>query len=776
MAEQLLDREIETNEILEILNKPADNNKIIYLTGISGVGKTGFVKKLSQSSLLTHAILSVKISKSSVETIENLQYFNALYKTVTYYAKNKMFDSVLSPAQQNMRSIKSLRRVFFSIFKSKSGLSDMEPLSEPAEDASVVRKKDYLIYVLKKNDIIIDIENIQNVDTQSLELIKDIIYESQNRTFIFEYTLTNSNYSHFENQYKEFREICSDISCYKIEKMDFLIAKNLAPADINIDIEEVRMLYEKSNGNLMEIILANEHSNESESNINTNIKKLSKKEKYILFIIFLNDAPIEYDDLAVMVIENDNEIRLDFEELKSLINILCQKKILIKENDIIKIKHDSIIDALQMYMQSPILYCAYITLKNYYNDNLETKKISIEKLLSLYLRFSDQDLLILLPRIKEFVLDMKYPDLIIEKLDLFRNQILHSSANGFYGIYSLTQTIVEICLYKKMGNIAQKNLDLIYDDTNAYHIALQAQIYSLQETMAAHDALCDLVQGLQEGSRLKLICEICFLYLKMKLLPAKSAKKYGEKLINNELYPQYIEYAYLLRNYAELSDDTEECRQLYGQALDRFKSKKMYHDMAAVYLSLSMITAYIGDIAQSRQYIEDAIKLDSRELSLCYILNNKSVLELLDNTYSNTTEKNLRNALLLCVSRYEKLIVNANLLIFYCLTNNFSEATRIANIIEESNYLDFQYEEFLHIIYQNLYYYYDLFKHNNDKRQYYYDQILNLVNSPKTKESTKFLASGMNHLIKTDYFYAQFPFRADFLGYWEFTVDSDLSC
>lgn len=605
MAEQLLDREIETNEILEILNKPADNNKIIYLTGISGVGKTGFVKKLSQSSLLTHAILSVKISKSSVETIENLQYFNALYKTVTYYAKNKMFDSVLSPAQQNMRSIKSLRRVFFSIFKSKSGLSDMEPLSEPAEDASVVRKKDYLIYVLKKNDIIIDIENIQNVDTQSLELIKDIIYESQNRTFIFEYTLTNSNYSHFENQYKEFREICSDISCYKIEKMDFLIAKNLAPADINIDIEEVRMLYEKSNGNLMEIILANEHSNESESNIDTNIKKLSKKEKYILFIIFLNDAPIEYDDLAVMVIENDNEIRLDFEELKSLINILCQKKILIKENDIIKIKHDSIIDALQMYMQSPILYCAYITLKNYYNDNLETKKISIEKLLSLYLRFSDQDLLILLPR---------------------------------------------------------------------------------------------------------------------------------------------------------------------------FKSKKMYHDMAAVYLSLSMITAYIGDIAQSRQYIEDAIKLDSRELSLCYILNNKSVLELLDNTYSNTTEKNLRNALLLCVSRYEKLIVNANLLIFYCLTNNFSEATRIANIIEESNYLDFQYEEFLHIIYQNLYYYYDLFKHNNDKRQYYYDQILNLVNSPKTKESTKFLASGMNHLIKTDYFYAQFPFRADFLGYWEFTVDSDLSC
>ena len=79
------------------------------------------------------------------------------------------------------------------------------------------------------------------------------------------------------------------------------------------------------------------------------------------------------------------------------------KKILIKEKDIVKIKHDSIIEALQIYMQSPILYCAYKTLKNFYNDNLDTQKSSVEKLLSLYLRFSDQDLLILLPRIKEFI-------------------------------------------------------------------------------------------------------------------------------------------------------------------------------------------------------------------------------------------------------------------------------------------------------------------------------------------------------------------------------------
>ena len=126
MNEQLLDREIEINDILEIINKPVDNNKIIYLTGISGVGKTGFVKKLAQNSLLTNTILPVKISKSSVETIENLQYFNALYKTITNHAKKKVFDSIPSPNQRNSRNIRSLWRILVSIIKSKLGLADVE--------------------------------------------------------------------------------------------------------------------------------------------------------------------------------------------------------------------------------------------------------------------------------------------------------------------------------------------------------------------------------------------------------------------------------------------------------------------------------------------------------------------------------------------------------------------------------------------------------------------------------------------------------------------------
>ena len=201
----------------------------------------------------------------------------------------------------------------------------------------------------------------------------------------------------------------------------------------------------------------------------------------------------------------------------------------------------------------------------------------------------------------------------------------------------------------------------------------------------------------------------------------------------------------------------------------------MFHEMASVYISLSMIYAYDGNISLSKQFIEDALNLNDSELSLCYILNNKAVLQILEKNYDEFTEKNLRNALLLSVSRYEKLIINANLMIYYCLEKNFPKANEIATNIENSHYEDFKYEELLHIIYQDLYYFYFMFEHNNIKKTHYYNQIISLIDSPDTRESTKKLASGMNNLIENPDFYAQFPYRVDFLGYWELSIDNDLN-
>ncbi len=783
MNKELYDREIETKEITKYINTETSCSKVILLSGISGVGKSGLVEKLEQTRMIARPIIFVKISKSSVDTIENLQYFNAIYRTITENAKEKIFDNVLTPVQQGAISPKNLFKVFFSALKSKVGVNDALALAEPSEDESVIRKKDYLLYVLKRNNIILDIENIQNIDTQSFELLKEIIRLSSSTTFILEYTLTDNQYGHYQNFYKELTETCADIYAYNVEKMNFCFAKNLAPSNVKYDEKELEALYEKSNGNLMEIILANEKTTSSLSNIYNTITQLTKNERYILYIIFLNDSLISYEDLfSLVVVESktngSNRIHITYEEYENILNQLYEKKLLIEYEKKIKIKHDSIIGELNRHTYNPIIACAYAVLKNFYTkkliENNEDGEV-VEKLLSLYLRFSDQELLLILPNIKELILNSKYPQLIVKKLDYFREQLKNTAHFGFQATYSLTLMLVEICLSKKMAEEAQKNLDLIYDETNYYHIALQAQIYSLQETMEAHETLCEFIANIPNNSRLQLTVGICFLYLKTKLLVTAEAKKYGNYLLENKSYENFPEYAFLLRNYAELCDDSEECFRLYYDALDRFSKDNKYHDMASVELSLCMLHAYKGELKLARRSIEKALELDRRDLSLCYVLNNISVIELLEGSYSDITEKNLLNSMLLAVSKYEKLIISCNLLIYYSLTNKFNQAEAEADKIENSNYENFKYEELSHIVYQNLYFYYRVFNHNQSKKVYYYDQILNLIATPNVREATKLLASGMNNLISTDYFFAKFPYRADFLGYWEFIVDNDLA-
>ena len=92
---------------------------------------------------------------------------------------------------------------------------------------------------------------------------------------------------------------------------------------------------------------------------------------------------------------------------------------------------------MQHHIANPILYCAYKTLKDYYNRRIDVLPIAVEHLLSLYLKFSDQELLTLLNRVKQFVLNMKYPDLIIQKLEYFRENLLTKSSQGFRGSYYL---------------------------------------------------------------------------------------------------------------------------------------------------------------------------------------------------------------------------------------------------------------------------------------------------------------------------------------------------
>lgn len=779
--ENYIDRDVEIQKLSEIINSCDSDNNIILIYGISGIGKSGLVSKLKATKGLSSIIVTIKMTRSSIATIENLQYFNAIYKGLQEFSfKNN--NLVLTPTQYGFSSFGNVIKYIFSLIKSKAGYGDAISISEPAEDESIIRKKDYITYILKKSNIILDIENIQNIDTQSFELLREIISTVKNRTFILEYTLIDNDSNHYNNMYKELLETNSSITAFHVEKMDFYYAQKLVPKNKNIDIALLEKKYDLSNGNLMEIILANEKANLYQSNINISLNDLSQNEKFVVYVVFLNDSRIEYDTLYTIIAGSDQtpisfHLKNDESFLENLVSTLCDKKILKYNDKKICLQHDSIYAELSKSKSDPLLFCAYSDVKNYYLNLLNCQPLNtnvIEKLVWLFLQFSDNELLNILPNVKNLILNIKYPNLVINKLKEFRKNLEATSSINKQCVSKLALLLVEVCAAKKLCAQAQENLDLIFDANNIYHIALQGEIYALQEDPKIENKLSKLVSNAPINSRLRLILELCEMYYGMKIYNSEKSRDLAKKILQNEKYKEYKEYAFVLRNYAELCDSHIECKKYYYSALKIFKEHNMYFDMACIYVSLSMIFAYEGKLQIARNCINKAIKLDTKNLSQCYILNNKSVIDLLEGTYSLTTEKSLKDAALLSVSEYERIIIECNLLIFYCKTMEFDKAKLYAQRIENSGYQKFSYEEFLHIVYQNLLFYYNTVN-DTVNSNYYYKRIMSLVNDADVQDSTKELAKSMNGLSPQKSFYSQFKFRADFLGYWEFTIDNDLN-
>lgn len=777
---ELLDRDNEIAEITKIINNHGNKNSIILITGISGVGKSGLICKLKNTGFLSSNVVTVKMNKSSVSTLENLQYFNAIYKALQDFSfKNNTL--IPTPVRYGYSSLGNLTKYFFSIIKSKRGYGDAISIAESAEEEPVIRKKDYIVYVLNNANIILDIENIQNIDTQSFEILREIVETTENNVFILEYTNGEKERSHYINLYKELLETGAEITEYRVEKMDFFYAKQLAPKNLELDINVLEEIYDSNGGNLMEIILANEKSSVNKSNIDISMQNLNNLEKHIVYTVYLNDDCIDYNLLFhLLLLSESKKQRQNFyvtkKRLTKIIQNLKNRKILNIENKQIFLVHDSIRKELDKLRFDPILYYTYSSIKTYYlsilRQNQKNKDV-IEKLVFLFLKFADSELLSILPNVKELISDIKYPYLIITELEKFRKKLLGTSAVNKEGIYSLTILLVELCLANKLYEQAQNNLDIVFDHNNHYHLALQGEIYALQENIESKEKLLNLISKSCEDSRLRLILELCLMYHSMKMNKSSESETYGKKILNNQSYKKYKEYAYALRNYAELCDSNFECIDYYSKALKIFKSNGMLFDVACVYISLSMIYSYEGQLQKATDCIKRAMELDNKNLSQCYVLNNLSVINILKGTYDKITEKNLFDAILLSVSDYEKIIIYCNLLIYYCLTNNSQKAEKFANKIENSDYKKFQYEEFTHIIYQDLLYYYQR-KKNTDKELYYYTKILKLINDPNTRNSTRNLAKAMNGLSKSEYFYSKYPFRVDFLGYWEFNIDNSL--
>jgi len=772
-CEHFYNRIHEAKVVVGFVETQTKNNKIILVAGKTGIGKSAFIDKILSTELHKRISVRVNICKASPNTIENLYYINAIYRTLADLSNKNLFDNIHSPLQQGLGNIKNLFLFGFDILRDKT-VGEGNTLYEPVDERGVLRKKDYIVSILKTQPLIVCIENIQSIDAQSLEILYDIFAQVNNTTFIFEYTTTDdASDDELLSFYNDLKRHNATVYLLEMNRLDYNEAKKLAPS--HLDDSQIRKLYQRSNGNLVKIQLATQRIKDDEDPIAFQLTQLSEDERFLANLIYLNDSPICYAELFKMILGNLNAPPFTEDRLQHCLAGLDAKRIIrISHSGEVRIYHDSIIEQLNAQPASVSLYVAYSVIKEYYMVKLSSNQVenAVEHLFCLFIRFSDVELLSIFPQISRLIRSYKYPQSAIRKLIFYRERIQEKGASNPLLYQKLVVLLVNLCQEYGLWEEALNNLSLIYSNTNPYHRAMKAAALSLDFTNDQSINEIQLLIKQATSPREKLTTELCLLSAEMARQPREKSKRMAERMLSITEYQDCMEYAFLQSNYAELVHDSSECINLYKQAVERLHLAGRDDLCANILVFLSMIYAYEGNLSVSHKILDSGRIIGS--IADCYLLNNYAVLDILSGKANTNTAKQLCDALLLTCDPYERILIQCNLLVCYVLIDEKVRSAQVAKEIAGQKYEQFQYEEFLHIVYQDLYFYYKTVRQNALSEKYR-ECLFKLIERGGSNSMFWQIAK-LQYMNQSSpkVFFSRFPFRVDFLGSWSIEISSDL--
>ena len=748
--------------------------QIIIVAGSEGIGKTSLVNNLLESKLTSTNYIKVSTLSGRNTSITEYLYISKLYEYLVNFAKRKRNFNIPTPLQRTIiLNPKSILKYIGELILSFRGISKPSPLIEPTITSGIIKKKEYIIDTLKENKFIIGIENLQNIDTESFEQLLDIIKRTPQTCYIFEYTTPQGDVidSSLIKIMEKFNEVISKPNLLTVKKLPFDEAKKIVSNKHSE--EKISNAYKKSQGNLFYLhSLDIENANDNDESLKSSIMNLGKIKLFILYTLFLNESPMSENELLKFLPSIEKCTIIDIE--KELTELLTANLITLSNGEL-QIAHSSIQHELNediiQKLHPSITFASYDWLKKHYLNlfSVNPSDDVIEHLFQLFVRFSDKDISLLLPYIKKIIKKRKYRKKIIEAIIQYQKKIKESGNILKQQSYEINLMLTELCIECGIHDEAEKVFQEIKKNT-PYHNALQFLIFALEPNYAqALKKIKNLRKKISTDYE-NLISDLAEMKLCMEYQKSDQTKRIAKKIEENPQYSHYFEYAFFLRNYAELIDDFEIKCDYYSRAIKKFREYNRNDLVAETYVLLCMEYAYYGKLSEAHEYL--ALAQELHNIKEAHIQNNTAVLSILENRISEDTFIQLNDSLLLIEDLYEELIVRCNLMVAYIKINELNNAAEICKSIENSDFEQFQYEEFLHIIYQNLFFYYSI-QGDKNKASYYRNKLSNLSQREGIREFTRnLILCQLKNQKNKEIFYSQFPFRVDFLGEWGIELNS----
>lgn len=702
----IIDRKHETTYIVEDINKNNGNlrNRVLFIWSDSGIGKTSIVEKSSHNTALCKPIVIIDTPPiNNNELVGNGDFISYIaegisnYFTVQGWSLKDFLTLGLSERLQKSESYKIIANltnfplaVFSTLCERALSLNDAdaEKIVNGYDLDSVLINSEYIKSMLETFSFVLNVSNIQNIDSMSIMQLQKILSLISGQYFIFEYTTKDKDTDNLWQLAKMLEKV-ADIDVYEINELPIEYALTIAnPSNYNM-IDELENFYKHiAKGNLYKLCkIKNELDGTGALKnltdpIKLQIENLNYQQKLLLSIICLSDGSIEkyvFKDIIEFI---SRQYYISSEDL------LCLDDFIEENEHFYRVQHASIIDSLDIGIENFASVTAYKFLQEYYtfkvhceSENDKQKNEYNFQLLKLYSIFE--------------------PARILQKLNEFKTLIIScvSEIQGkklldkiFFSFPSETDESIklhiinlgyEVGFYKSAYCLLQ---EINCNDENKF--ILECMLLNRTDKHLENISKCEkLLKEKGHSPRFFLIINMIKMLSERSLNDVKSYHKTFNRIFNNKKLVGLYEYGFLLRN-SQIVFSYKDSLQYIKRSMDFFTTKKAYKDAACSELTYAVQLSRLGYLDQATMHLNNvkSILLDSTfEKHIVYV--NQSAISLLNGTSDERTLLLLEKSLLSATTNFDKLAILNNKLCWY-----------IKNNIEERLFIDLKYQLDKHLL------------------------------------------------------------------------------
>ena len=739
--DKFVNRTQDTNKIKNILKT---QNRVHIISSTAGTGK---------SSLIVHVLGTYMTDRFITVESDELLFSD---KAEKWYFAEKICDGLIDILDVNKVKAHLYKYIDRDI-KFGASITAVFASLNLEFNTKISIMQECIIDCLKKYDIplMIHIENAHKIDYNSLQFIIRTIKETTCTNFIFECQI-NAIGCMPTHIISILQQAQIGINYWEIKMLDWNhVCEILENKQLPL-LEESKARYLASNGNLKDLLSYNSFKH------NVDIE-LENEHFFLLGFIALTQGELSQREISEIIINypTTSDYFLPLVKILEYTSDLLQYQLVGKNKEKIYITHLG----LQYRKRSKdnliieMLANFYVPIINQGKSNEKALCLQgLKILLPIFSQNADSRIAQLLPSLSRNITPLRCEKSTLDALYL---NIDHNADNDDIRII-LIRIYIQLGEYKdayeKVKEILYRGNDLV----KVLYATLLSHLYPNEKTEGVINKFLTTV-----GPEAKSALYTCLVSLYVKTKETKSVLDYVAK-IKSKKELTTLDSCIIDKNISIYFDFTTAKRMLL-HAVTYFTKNNMERLRIASYITIATRLTQEGELDKAKTLLKTVQNSkDLSELDYMYICNNNAVIDLLSAKENKSTIRNIKNAYFYIQDEYTKLLATNNLLIYYTKQHKFSDAKEYAEELETIGFDKYKFEEYLHITYLNLRYYYKSIA--SDKFELYSDKLLELQKKCKGTALSLYIKS---HFEVVDFkenqrwkFMSSFEFRPAFMGHW----------